>query len=408
MKLILASWLAIAVVATPPAVLRVGPTQTFATIAQAVAAAAPGDLILVDPGIYPAFSVVQPVTIAASGNSFTVTQAVGVAAITITGASGTVAIDGARIDLLQTDSPAIDVSGCTGDVRLQNIVVDAATDFVTTTARAAIEVAGCAYVVLENVDVAGAVARSGATSNPDGQNDGLSAVRFADTQFVLNGCQLVGYDAVIGGGFGGDAVRVVTSGVLQPHSCWLLGTLGNQALTGGAASGNGGNCFHRIGTAPVQVQLCINHFLVPGAGGALAGGTYAINNDGGMVAVGIGRMIPACLGVQVVTTTAPAVVTAGTTFQLAVADFNGGAACIPVLSFGGGYVHALPGIVGRILVDVTTMVQVGVGTTPATFSLTIPNVLGLEGIQLTAQSLVFSPGGTSSVVTSMPALISVR
>ena len=121
-------------------------------------------------------------------------------------------------------------------------------------------------------------------------------------------------------------------------------------------------------------------------------------------------MIPACLFVHAAFTSAPATVTAGSSFTLSVSDFNTGTACIPVLSFGGAYLHALPvpGITGRSLVDLTTIVQVGLGTTPATFPLSIPNVLGLEGMQLTAQSLLFSPGGTSSIVTSMPSLISVR
>ena len=58
--------------------LRVGPTQAFTTIQGAVAAALPGDLILVDPGSYGEFAVDgKGISIApADGSSFTVLESV--------------------------------------------------------------------------------------------------------------------------------------------------------------------------------------------------------------------------------------------------------------------------------------------------------------------------------------------
>jgi hypothetical protein len=393
--------------AAPPAILRVGQAQPFATIGQALAAAVAGDLILVDPGTYPAFQVSLPVTIAASAGGFAVVPAAPAPAIAIVGASATVAIDGAQISLNALGAAAITVHACSGDVRLQNITVDAAADLIGTSARAAIEVANCAHVVFENVDVIGAVPRRGSSSNPDGSNNGLSAVRFADTQFVLNGCRLRGYDAPAGGAFGGDAVRVITTGAFQPHSCWLLGTISSQTLIGGSAAGNGGNCFHQIGSAGIAVELCMFHALAPGAGGALAGGVYAINNDGGVVG-GAGRMIPACLDVLAAFTAAPPVVLLGGSFTIDVSDFYGGGACIAALSFGGAFLHSVPGINGRVLLDLATATAIGAAALPAALPITIPSVPALAGVQLTAQSLVLSPSGTPAAVTSTPALISVR
>jgi len=390
----------------PAAVLRVGAGQPFATIGQALLAAAPGDLILVDPGTYPAFTVTLPVTIAASSVSFAVMQGSGIAAIAIVGTAGTVVIDGARISLAQPNSPAVSITGCPGDVRLQNVFVDASANLNATSARAAIEVANCAVVVLERVTVNGTALRSGRSTNPDGANDGLCAVRFADTQFVLRSCLLRGYDAPSGGAFGGDAVRVVATGAHSPPSCWLLADAG-QTLIGGSASGSGGNCLHLIG-AGLLAELCNLHILAPGSGGTRNGGFFAINNDGGAIAPGVGRMIPACVLEMIAVTAAPAVVAPGAPFQIDVADFAGGALCMLFVSLGTEYRHALPGVVGRILLDLSTSMTLGIGITPAVFPVTVPGNAGLAGLQLVAQSAVFSPNGWPVTVTSWPAFLSVR
>lgn len=395
--------------APPPGVLRVGSGQPYTTIGQALAAAAPGDLVLVEPGIYPAFVVTAPVTIAAAQTDFTVLQGTSAAAITVAGAAGTIAIDGARIAFVQTGAPAITITGCSGEVRLRNVQVDAAADLVGAAARAAIEVADCAAVVFDRVTVQGTAVRRGNTSNPDGANDGLCATRFADTHFVLRNCVLRGYDRAVGGSHGGDAVRVVATGTFGAPSCWLLSDNG-QFLVGGAAigsGGRGGNCLHLLG-AGLLAELCGQHYLTPGSGGQLGGGYFAIQDDGGQVAPGVGRMIPACVLELVAVTAAPATVATGGQLPITVSDFTGGMFCAAFLSLGGSHRPTVPGAMGRVLLDLTNAVTLGVGVTPAAFAVAIPAHPGLAGLQLTAQAAVFGAPPLPTTVTSWPTLVSVR
>lgn len=393
----------------PPGVLRVGSGQPFATIGQALAAASPGDLILVDPGTYPPFVVSTPVTIAAAQADFTVLQGSTVAAITILGTSGTVAVDGARISFAQTSAPAITITGCSGEVRLQNVRVDATADLVGTAARAAIEVADCAAVVFEQVTVHGATARRGRTSNAEGTNDGLCATRFSDTHFVLRNCLLRGYDRDASGSCGGDAVRVVATGLLSARSCWLLSNT-QQTLVGGAATGGGGrggNCLHLLGSG-LLAELCGLHALTPGSGGLRSGGHFAIQDDGGWIAPGVGRAIPACVLELTAITSAPAVVTPGGQLPITVSDFTGAMPCAALLSLDGSHTPAVPGAVGRVLLDLTTSVTLGFGVTPTGFAVAIPAHPGLAGLQLTAQAVVFGSSAQTTTVTSWPAQVSVR
>jgi hypothetical protein len=394
-----------------PATLLVGPGRTFTTVAAAVLAANPGDLILVDPASYPAFVVTKPVTIAGNGGTFSVQTSAGAPAITITAIGGTVAIDGASVSFAATLFPAISVSNCTGDVMLQNLTVDCAGDLIGTAARAAIEIDSCSNVILEQVQVAGAVARRGSTINADGANTGLSAVRSVDSQLFLRTCVLNGYDAPIGGSHAGDGLRIVDNGVLAPQSIWMRSDFGGPAtlLRGGAGgSGRGGNAVHALGANSPLVDFCGMTSFVGGTGATLPGGAYAINNDGGIVAPGVQRMVPACIDLLAFPVAAPSVVVNGSTFQVVVGDLFPGGPALLFTSFGSDHLPSVPGLFGRSMLDLATATVIGVGTTPAAFPLTVPLNPSLAGLQLTAQAVVTSGSGTPVTGTSEPRFISIR
>lgn len=407
MNTLLPAVLTLACHGLPAATLLVGPGLPFPTIAAAVAAAAPGDLILVSPGIYGEFAVSKPLTILGNGGTFTVTQT-GAAAIKVTGITGTFVLQDAVFTMNTLAGPSILISGCSGDVRLRNVTVNTPISLGGTLARAAIEAENCADVILEDVVVGGGPARQARTTRPDGSNDAVSALRMEDTQFLVQGGDLRGYDAPSGGPFAGDAVRVVHSGVLTPASCWLLRGPTTLALRGGnAANGNGGNCLHLLG-ANLAAERCGTMFLQPGTGSTLAGGEFAINNDGGQVAPGLGRSIAACVGPASGFTTAPAVAAAGTNFNVAITTFAVPTTCALLMSFASRFQHTVFGVSGRFLLDPATLATIGFGTTTANFTITLPASPSLAGLPLAFQGTLFQPSGLNVNAMTAPAFVSVR
>ncbi|MCC7398115.1 MAG: hypothetical protein IT455_13695 [Planctomycetes bacterium] len=392
----------------PPVVLLVGPTQTYTTIDAALAVAPAGAQLLVDPGVYPAFDITNPVSIAGSSGAFTVQMSALAGGIRVLSTVGTVAIEDVHINFDQASGPAFMLIGCTSDVRLRNIVINTNTDLAGAAARAAIEVHSCVNVILEQVAVDGTVARRGSTIYADGLNDGLSALRVADSNIYLRECVLRGFGAPAGGGYAGDALRVVTNTSSNTVDATLWGDLGSQVLIGGnGGSGRGGNCVHHIGNGTFQAEGCLNHVLSPGAGSTLPGGVYAINNDGGVVGPGIDRMLVFCLDLVAFTTTAPTTVAPGTSVAIAVNDLYPGGPCLLYASIGSAYSGPYPGIHGRALLEATSF-ALGFGFTPTSFALTLPPDPNLIGMQLTAQALVTSGSGTAVTGLSRPSFLGVR
>ncbi|MBL8754434.1 MAG: hypothetical protein JNK15_14115 [Planctomycetes bacterium] len=413
MTLLLASlFAATAASPLPPATLFVGPLRAITSIGAALAVAGPGDIILVDQGSYPAFTVTLPVTIAGNGGTFSVQPGLTTPAITVSGLlAGTVAIDGAQVTWAGTSAAAIQLLNCGGDIRLQNIGVSATGNLPGMAGRAAIEVTNCTDVILEQVAVLAAGARSGSTTNPDGANNGLSAVRVEDAQTLFRNCFLRGFDAPTGGLFAGDAIRTFDNGAFTPMSLWLNTDFtpgSQQTLVGGnAPSGNGGNCLHRLGGTSLVADFCGPTFFAAGSGGVQTGGAFAWNNDGGLVGPGIQRMVPACVFDMIFPLSAPAVVPTGTTFTVGVDAFAPGGLALLFVSIGSMHLAALPGLNGRVLIDLGTASTIGAAVTPAAFTLTIPPVPSLAGINLTAQAIVNS--GTLLVAgTSEARFISIR
>ena len=392
-----------------PATLFVGPTRPLTTIGAALAVAAPGDLILVDAATYPAFTVSFPVTIAPTSSSYTVAMGTSAPAITVSMTSGTVVIDGASITFATAGAPAVLVSACPGDVRLLNLNVDAAANLVGTSARAAIELENSSAVVLEAVTVAGASARNGSTTQPDGTNDGLSALRCLDTQVLLRDCTLRGYDAPSGGGFAGDAVRAVLTGAFNPASCMMRSSTTVASYVGGnGGAGRGGNCVHQIGSQLFVTQFCGTTSFAPGTGATLAGGYFAINNDGGIIAPGVGRMVPACTDVHQWPVVAPMVAAPGTTFTVNVFDNYPGGPCMLFTSFGSMHLPVVSGINGHVFLNLATATAVGTGTTNATFQISVPANPALAGLALAFQAIVTSGSFPSTTGTSEARFVSIR
>lgn len=388
----------------PPAVLLVGPTRFYQTIDAALVAAPAGAQLLVDPGTYARFTITNPVSIAGNGGTFTVQLNSGFDGITVAGTTGTVAIEDARITMDQTNSTPIVLVGCSGDVRLRNVVVDTNTDLGGTWARAAITVYACADVIFERVTVNSAQAHRGSTAVPDGLNNGLSALRVEDANLYLRECVLRGFDAPLGNRYGGDALRAITTTATAKVDATLWGGAAAQVLIGGnGGAGNGGNCVHHIGTGSCLVEGCFLHLLSPGAGTTLAGGVYATNNNGG----GGGQQIPFCIDLVAFTTTAPSTIAPGTSVGITVSDPYPGGPCLLLASIGSTFTPPVPGVHGRSLLGANSF-SLGFGTTPATFALTLPADPNLIGLQLTAQALVTSGSGTVVSGLSRPSFLGVR
>jgi hypothetical protein len=150
------------------------------------------------------------------------------------------------------------------------------------------------------------------------------------------------------------------------------------------------------------------HGFVPGSGGAQPGGIFAINNDGGIVAPGIGRAIPACTTATAGFTSGPNVVPNGTGFVAVVSDFNVGTFSALGMSVGSSYLVGVPGVMGRVLLEPTSTVTIGFGSTPVGFAILVPANPALAGMQLTLQGTLFNPGGSPFAVMATPLFVSIR
>ncbi len=409
----------------PGAILRIGTGQPFATIGAAVTAASDGDVLLVDPGVYPAFVVVdRSLTIASSsgaGSPFVVQQAVGLPAIAITGLSAgrTVTILHAATAFTDGRAPAVRISGCSGSVRLHDLSVDLPTNLLNATARAALEIVNSHNVWCEDLSVFGTAPPVGNTVTlhgpPIANQGGLSAILLDNSTATFDHVRAQGFNntmPVAGEAWGGDGLRMLGS-----SHAWLVRelTATPNVLAGGFGSTFGGSAVHRVAIAqPAGVIACGPAVFVLGSGGNAnsRGGEHAIDGDRGIVQAGdtsFYRTVAACLGesqgsVRFVNPT----LQPGTTAQLELTTMQNRAWFVALSDT----TTTTAGPAGsRQLIDPTTGVTIVLalgfysGTTQ-TVTLSIPNLPALAGLPLTAQGVLGPPAGglLNTLALTMPAM----
>ncbi len=245
----------------------------FTSIAAALAAAAPGDVLLVHPGTYGGFTVSANVVIVGVTGGVNVTGHVVVQAIP----SGTRAAL-AGLDLAPFRD--LTISGSPGAV-----LVDACT-----VPGGSVRVIGCADVRLRGVTVAG---RAGFPGTTLGGGDGFDALfveasRVEVVESDLRGgrggdCLFCQTDSGYGG-YGGHGIRVEDASSVHAARTYARGGDGGNASTGflfvGAYGGDGGDGVFVGGGSVLLVSGLPTHTIQHGAAGT-ASGLGAVNGSAG-------------------------------------------------------------------------------------------------------------------------------
>jgi hypothetical protein len=401
---LIVSVLALAPLIRAGQVLRVGPTRPFATIDAAIAAAADGDLILVDPGSYPPFTLDgrSLAVIAAAGPFTVVPGAQAQVRVRNVPAGGTVTVSGILAAIPTGNAPAIEIQSCPGTVRIGEAVIDPSADLPAVPLRAAVEITDCASVWLSELQVTSLTRRRGSTINyipaPVGPNTGISAVLAERSTVLLKNVQLRGYDDA---GYGGDGLRL-----LGPSAAILHATGGN-VITGGNGVLFGGNAIHclNLGALLPDVTLCGHTTLVPGPG-AYRGGYFARDHDRGLIQSGpiqIERFVPACVDAAASSASTARVWSLGTVPTIGVGALLGPRAFVLFLGPTRVRPFRVPGVGNEALLDYLTPRAIAIAagvlpTNPIPFA--VPNAQELIGLQLAVQAALGAPAGmTTPVVT---------
>jgi hypothetical protein len=399
-------------------VLRVGPTKAFATLQAAVDAAGGGDVILVDPGTYPAFVVDGKALsiVGADGAAFDVQTAPGVPAIRVRNvpAGGVASVLGARVSYAEPSVPAVHVTANAGAVRFSRLLVSLDADLPNAAPRAAVEVEDTASFWLIDSQVWSTIPRLGNTLDPAGANDGLSALEMRDSDGVVQNVLLRGYDN--SGMYAGDGLRA-----RGDVSAWLRTDIVNNSANSRFAGGNGGayggHAVHLVGPKGNrdQIKMCPGLALDPSSGALQKGGKYGINDDPGITTFPCGpgwtctsyRTPDTCAGEQLGENTLLAdTVAPGGLITLRVWTART-RSYTTVMSATTRYARSLGAFAGHPLIRTSSFVVVSSGVSVAgvttVVNLPVPSQSGLAGLQLTFQTALGPVGGPYDSL-SAPAL----
>jgi hypothetical protein len=218
----------------------------FTTIGAAIAAAQPGDLVIVKPGsTYPPFTLDKRLSIL--GEGFSAPPVSGLVSITST--EGAV-IAGLRFQRLQ-------VLGCTGLVLLDKVTVN---DSQSQGCPCCV-VDACANVVMQNSHLQAPTAPAACTSE---------ALIVRGSHVVVVQTELdggAGLDGPTAGGTGLPAVLVDEAAFLQLAHCELFGGPGGTALLPGGVGGTGGPALRVVAPSTLVIDNHNDAFLEGGPGG---------------------------------------------------------------------------------------------------------------------------------------------
>jgi hypothetical protein len=204
--------LSVSAVPAAAAVLTVGPGGMFAEIADAVAAAQPGDVVLVAPGTYAPFDVDLPLSVLGDGTGDVVVAGSGSLVVHGIAAGTEVVVSGLVVQLNPVFEPvlaSVQVHDCAGTVALHDLRIEAPFNHV------GVHVEQSERVLL----LASAIPSGGPPA----------AVRAIDSELWVAGCTLVGKTPASGFAEPGHDAVHATSSTLR---IWRSRVVGGGAGTG--------------------------------------------------------------------------------------------------------------------------------------------------------------------------------
>lgn len=370
-------------------VLVVGPSQPFVDVQAALGFASDGDVVEVEAGTYPAFTIVgkRVAVIAKKGpglpGTFTVT---GSPAITVGAlAPGqSVTIANARITATALGaSIVIDTAGA-GSVRLLDTIVTAGNLGVVPN-EGLLEVRNSPAVWLDRVRAGDYRWRANGAAG----FTGLAALFVDQANVHVARSVLQGMRSDNPALHGGDAIRIVGSGRLTCLDSWLTGSMAPLLAQPGVL---GGHAIQDFGGISGPIRVCGGNLTVAD----VASSPFAV--------LGAPSFLMACLPDTIVRTELPAGTTEwllGTTTTATVTVEVPGSAC--VLAIGDSFGLAThPVVAGDLLLDGALAVLAGaVVTTPWNVPLGMPVSPFLVGMQGTLQAIAV--GGSSAPLATVGA-----
>jgi len=391
------AWSVLTFLAVLPAqnVLLVGPAQPFVDVQAALGFASDGDVVEVEPGTYPPFTVAgkRVAIVAKKGpglpGTFTVT---GAPAITI-GALGigqSVTIANARITATAVDAAIrVDTAG-SGSVRLLDVVVTAGNLGVVPN-DGLIEVRHSPAVAFDRVRAGDYRWRANGAAG----FTGLAALFVDQANVYVARSVLQGMRSDNPALRGGDAIRIVGSGRLTSLDTLLTGSMAPLGALPGVL---GGHAIHDFGGTSGPIRVCGGSLAVADA----ASSPFAV--------LGVPSFLMACLPDSIVRTELPAGTSEwllGATTTVTVSVEVPGTIC--VLAIGDGFgLASHPAVAGDLLLDGALAVLAGaVVTTPWNVPLTMPSSPLLVGMQGTLQAIAVG-GATAPLATAGAAAFTVR
>jgi len=428
--------------------IAVGPAGSgaaFEDIADAIAAAQPGDTILIAPGNYvdaTPLVVDKSLTILGQGAALTSFQAVAQAPwdqplpllVTGIGPGEKVRIAGLALSSLSlpgNPASAVVVLDCDGPVVLSGLTRSGPEP--TLPSPGLVQVRGSSQVFLDGCELDAGKAHDAATP----------ALLVEDSKVYVNACTLRGaspFAGVLTSPQDGGHALVAIDSVVRVSRSSLIGADGTTSTSFSLeqVATNGGSAVVAVGS---QV------YVRGGFGSELRGGDGALLQAAGSQLVGAGGacfdhdassvvsstpdtlLVPGVDGLDQPTT--PPVIGAGLWFQVAtplatlevraplvppggtvLLDHGGqpGAAVLPYFSFEQIPALTIPGIFGEVLLDPAMALALPPltvsGTGMASSSVSVPAVPTLVGLTSVVQSFQVNPGGEASL--SAPALVAVR
>lgn len=416
---------ALAPLARAGSVLRVGPGRAFADVQSAVDAANHGDLVLVDPGLYPRFVVDgKELTIAAASASFSISGMPGQPEITVQNvpAGRTVTLHAVHLDFDDELAPALLAIDNAGAVRVSELDVELAGNLIDAQVSAAVIVENTATFWLRQSSIWSRTTRLGNTLFPlcvgVRCNDGISALELRDSSGAIHNSRLRGYfNDYTALGSGGDGLRAIGDCNLRLYENALSPR--QPAIFMGGDGVFGGHAVHQV-RSPANSELirsCSSGNFTPlyerGTGvptiGGEPGGYYGINNDKNSFFFGGAewfRFVEHCdpkerneVAID------PPVVGVGGTLTVRLRSFL--ERDYALLIADATRHRAYRGFGGRALLDPARTLFLSFGTTPEatalSFPLSVPSSSSLIGLQITAQG-VFGPPGGALRDFSLPAM----